>query len=204
MARSKKEEMNPDELLEIEEEIKDEKTADKKKTKKKSDEVKIEEINEVEYEELNLDQKVTIRSISGWNTGFDRIVEGIGSVTVVPGGTARISRNEIIAQVQNGNMLFNGFDGKGSHASYYIEDRPTRIEVGFESPDGNIKQKIFSEKLVKDLFDIDDQAEFEKEFMDAIVTRAEKYSVIPVMKKLGINDYSKIRFVEKYTGFKME
>ena len=204
MARSKKEEMNPDELLEIEEEIKDEKTADKKKIKKKSDEVKAEEINEVEYEELNLDQKVTIRSISGWNTGFDRIVEGIGSVTVVPGGTARISRNEIIAQVQNGNMLFNGFDGKGSHASYYIEDQPTRIEVGFESPDGKIKQKIFSEKLVKDLFDINDQTEFEKEFMDAIVTRAEKYSVIPVMKKLGINDYSKIRFVEKYTGFKME
>ena len=101
-------------------------------------------------------------------------------------------------------MLFNGFDGKGSHATYYIEDAPTRIEVGFESPDGKIKQKIFSEQVVKDLFDVKDQKEFGEKFTEAIVTRAEKFSVIPVMKKLGVNDYLKIRFVEKYTGFKME
>lgn len=196
MAKSKnKEELNLDEL-QTEEETNDNKSPAKKRIKKDTEEVK--------YEELNLDQKVTIRSISGWNTGFDRIVEGIGSVTVVPGGTARISRNEIIAQIQNGNMLFNGFDGKGSHATYYIEDAPTRIEVGFESPDGKIKQKIFSEQVVKDLFDIKDQKEFEEKFTEAIVTRAEKFSVIPVMKKLGVNDYLKIRFVEKYTGFKME
>jgi len=196
MAKSKnKEELNLDEL-QTEEETNDNKSPAKKRIKKDAEEVK--------YEELNLDQKVTIRSISGWNTGFDRIVEGIGSVTVVPGGTARISRNEIIAQIQNGNMLFNGFDGKGSHATYYIEDAPTRIEVGFESPDGKIKQKIFSEQVVKDLFDVKDQKEFEEKFTEAIVTRAEKFSVIPVMKKLGVNDYLKIRFVEKYTGFKME
>lgn len=160
--------------------------------------------NEEVYVELNLDQKVTIRSIAEWETGFSRIVDGNGDVTVVPNGTVRLSRNEIIAQVQSGNRGFTGFDGKGSHATYYIEDAPTRVEVGFETPDGKVKQQIFSDSLIKELFDIKDQADFERAFTTAIVTRAEKVASLPAIKRLGINDYSKIRFVENYTGARMQ
>lgn len=178
-------------------------TNEKKNKSNQKDSVKTTKKVVEDQPELNLDQKVTIRSIAEWETGFSRIVEGSGDVTVVPHGTVRLTRNEIIAQVQQGNKGFSGFDGKGSHATYYIEDAPTRIEVGFESPDGTIKQLIFSDELIKKLFEIENQIEFEEAFTSAIVTRAEKMAALPSIKRLGLNDYAKIRFVENYTGARM-
>ena len=154
--------------------------------------------------ELNLDEKVTIRNIAGWNVGFSRRVDGYGDVMISPEGSIRLSRNEIIAQVQNGNKLFTGTDGKGSHATLVIEDIPTRVEVEFETEDGKIKQDVFSEAKVKDLFTLKTMKSFESKFKEAIFTRAEKYAVITVMKKLKVNDYDKIRFVEDYTGYRMK
>ena len=78
-----------------------------------------------ETKELNLEQKVTVRNIAGWMTGFRRI-ESQGDVTIPQEGTIRLSRSEIIAQVQNGNRLFNGIDERGSHATLYIDDEYTR------------------------------------------------------------------------------
>jgi hypothetical protein len=154
-----------------------------------------------ESQELDLEKKVTVKSIAGWETGFNRILE-FGSVSVVPYGSIRISRNEIIAQIQNGNVAFSGTDGRGSHATYYIEDKPTRIEVGFE--DKEHAQLFLNEDIVKKLFNIKEQKAFENAFREAVVTRAEKKAVLSIVKKLGINDFNKIRFVENYTGFKMQ
>ena len=155
--------------------------------------------------ELNLDEKVTVRSIAGWNVGFARVADGaIGDVNIAKRGTARLTRNEIIAQVQNGNKLFVGIDGNGSHATLIIEDTPTRVEVDFETEDGSTKQQIFSNDLVKELFKIQNQATFESRLRDAICTRAEKYAIIEAIKELKLNDYSKIRFVESYTGYRLQ
>ncbi len=154
-------------------------------------------------EELNLDTKVSIKSIADCLTGFSRI-ESVGDVSIPPNGTYRLSRSEIIAQVQNGNVLFCGIDGQGSHATIFIDDKPTRIEVGFDSEDGKRSQAIFSEQLVKDIFNKKNQAEFESAFKEAFKTRAERRSVMAALKKLGINDYAKIKFAEDYTGHKLQ
>ncbi|MCD8290025.1 MAG: hypothetical protein LUC91_00815 [Prevotella sp.] len=153
-------------------------------------------------EELNLDKKVTVKSIAGWTTGFQRIADGIGDVTLPPYGTIRLSRNEIISQVQTGNKLFSGLDGRGSHATLYIDDAPTRRELEFETAD--MKQLVFSKEKMKELFGLKTQSTFEKNFREAIKTRAEKNAAINAIKELNLNDYKKIRFVEAYTGFKMD
>ena len=44
-----------------------------------------------------------------------------------------LSREEIIAQGQNGNTLLTGIDGVGSHATWYIEDDYTRNELSFDT-----------------------------------------------------------------------
>lgn len=156
-------------------------------------------------EELNLDEKVTVRSIADWNVGFYRVADGaIGEVSISRRGTARLTRNEIIAQVQNGNRLFSGVDGKGSHATLIIEDIPTRVEVDFETEDGSVKQNVFSYDLVKELFKINNQSTFEERLKESIVTRAEKLAIIEAIKELKLNDYSKIRFVESYTGYRLQ
>lgn len=149
-------------------------------------------------EELNLDIKVTVKSIAPWNVGFVRKAEGYGDINIAPHGSVRLSRNEIISQVQNGNKLFSGTDGLGSHATLYVDDAPTRKELGFD--DDERKQLSFFNVSVKKLFAIKNQADFEEQFKYQIYTRSEKFAIIEAMKKEGVNDYSKIRFVEQYTG----
>lgn len=153
-------------------------------------------------EELNLDAKVTVKNIADWNVGFVRRVDGYGDVSIAPKGSIRLSRNEIIAQVQSGNKLFTGTDGFGSHATLYIDDAPTRKEVGFETDD--TLQKMFFNVSIKDLFSIKKQADFEAKFVDLIYTRAEKSAVMEAMKKTGVNDFAKIRFAEQHTGYRFQ
>lgn len=154
-----------------------------------------------EVKELNLDAKVTVKNIADWTVGFQRKVDGMGDVSIAPRGSVRISRNEIIAQCQTGNRLFLGTDNVGSHATLIISDTPTRVEVGFESEDGTVKQNVFSDELVQKVFGIKDQKKFETAFQDAFQSRAEQYAAIEAVRRLSINDYKKVRFAEKYTGY---
>ncbi|MCD7810278.1 MAG: hypothetical protein LUG91_00235 [Ruminococcus sp.] len=154
-------------------------------------------------EEFNLDTKVTVRSIANWDVGFKRR-DGYGDILISPCGRIRLSRNEIISQIQNGNRLFTGIDGNGSHATLYIEDELTRREVGFDSEDGKIKQEVFDDGVITKLFGLKTQSTFEKNVKEVIRTRAEKRAAIQAIKRLKLNDYSKIRFIEDYTGYKMQ
>ena len=154
-------------------------------------------------EEFNLDKNVVVRSIADWDTGFARILS-VGDVQIPPKGQYRLSRAEIIAQSQDGNKAINGVDGKGTHATYIIDDVPTRVELGFESEDGKQKQLVFSDDLVRKVFDIKNQDKFEEAFKDAFVTRSEHIAVIEAIKRLNLNDFAKIRFAEDFTGFKVQ
>lgn len=153
-------------------------------------------------EELNMEQKVTIHNIAGWPVGFRRI-ETQGDVTIPKEGTVRLSRSEIIAQTQSGNRLFNGIDDRGSHATLYIEDEATRLEVEFDSKEEKRTQVILSSDLVKKLFDYKTMKTFEDKLHEYVITRAEKYAITEIIKKLKLNDHEKIRIVENYTGYKV-
>ncbi|MFR3126285.1 MAG: hypothetical protein ACLTVG_01705 [Coprococcus sp.] len=149
--------------------------------------------------ELNLEQKVTVRSIAPWTTGFQR-VETIGDVTIPANGSVRLSRSEIIAQVQNGNVLFTGVDSRGSHATLYIEDEPTRIEVDFDIKEEKITQKVITVDAVKKLFEYKTMKTFEEKLKELVLTRAEKHAIANIIRKEKINDHEKVRVVENYIG----
>ena len=155
-----------------------------------------------DLEELNMEKKVTVRNIAGWPVGFRRI-ETIGDVTVPKEGTVRLTRSEIIAQIQSGNRLFNGIDSRGSHATLYIEDEPTRLEVDFDSKEEKRKQVILDTDIVKKLFEYKTMKTFEDKLYEYVVTRAEKFSITQIVKKLKLNDHEKIRLIEEYTGYKV-
>lgn len=153
-------------------------------------------------QELNLDQKVTVRNIANWPVTFARI-DGIGDIIIPPNATARLTRNEIISQAQTGNRLFVGADGLGSHATLIVEDAPTKVELGFESEDGKTTQNVFTDAKVKELFALKTKAAFEKRLVSDIVTRAEKKALIEAAKRMKLNDFEKVRAIEAHTGFKM-
>lgn len=153
---------------------------------------------------LNLDEKVTVRNIAGWNVGFARLADMKGDVVVPAEGTIRLTRNEIIMQTQNGNRLFNGIDTIGSHATLFIEDKDTRVEVEFESEDGKRKQDVLNEDKVKYMFNLKTDKSFAENLEKNIVTRAEKYALVKMIKKMKLNDFSKMKMVENYTGYKFD
>lgn len=159
---------------------------------------------ETQKETLNLEEKVTVRNIAGWTVGFSRLSDMRGDVSIPAEGTARLSRNEIIMQTQNGNRLFTGTDTRGSHATIYVEDKATRIEVDFESEDGKVKQDILSDEKVKNLFSLKTDKSFEENLKKSVVTRAEKYALMKIIKRLKFDNYSKMKIVENYTGYKFE
>lgn len=158
-----------------------------------------------ETKELNMETKVSVKSIASWTTGFKRI-ESNGDVTIPPKGDIRLTRSEIIAQVQNGNRLFTGIDDMGSHATLYVDDADTRKELGFDSVDENgksVKQNVLTSDAVKKLFSAKTMKTFEKLLEELIVTKAEKGAIIEIIKKEKLNDYDKIRTVERYTGYRV-
>lgn len=153
---------------------------------------------------LNLDEKVTVRNIAGWNVGFARLADMKGDVVVPAEGTVRLTRNEIIMQTQNGNRLFNGIDTIGSHATLFIEDKDTRVEVEFESEDGKRKQDVLNEDKIKYMFNLKTDKSFAENLEKNIVTRAEKYALVKMIKRMKLNDFSKMKMVENYTGYKFD
>lgn len=160
----------------------------------------IERIIEKPVEEDNrLDKKINVRSIAPWITGAPRVTTN-GDISVPPKGTVLLSREEVIAQAQNGNRLINGTDSVGSHATWYIDDVFTRSELSFDIPDENKSQIFLTRNIVKEIFAIKSQKDFESEIENRVVTRAEKAYLIECIKEFNFNDYRKIDFCVKYTG----
>lgn len=151
-------------------------------------------------EEIRMEDKITLTSIAPWHTGFARILT-VGDVAIAPHGVVRLSREEVLAQGQSGNKLITGIDGVGSHATLYIEDEWTRKELGFDTDEK--KQTVINKKLVKDMFDKKTLPAFKKAVEENIVTRAEKFSLLSVIKTLKINEHDKIAFCEEYCGAKV-
>lgn len=176
---------------------------------KKTDEVSTENVDTVEtkvtrttkkkIDEYKPERKVLVKSIARWTTGFQRI-ESNGDVTIPPLGTVRLQASEIISQVQNGNLLFNGIDGQGSHATLFIDDKSTRIEANYESE--NTFQHFITKNLVKDIFEEVDQNVFEERIKENIKTRAERAFLMSAIKDLKLNDYGRIAFCIDYTGIR--
>ena len=151
-------------------------------------------------EEIRMEDKITITSIAPWTTGFHRILT-VGDVSIAPNGQIRLSREEVLAQGQSNNKLITGIDGAGSHATLYIEDEWTRKELGFDTDDS--KQVVVDKKLVKEIFDKKTISAFKKAIEENIVTRAEKFSLLSMIKTLKINEYDKVAFCEEYCGAKL-
>jgi hypothetical protein len=151
--------------------------------------------------ELNLDEKVLVKNLCEWDLYFRRI-EGYGDIRIPRKGAIRLSRAEIQAQVFDNNVMFVGTDGKGSHARIYIEDKPTRIMLGFEEEDTKEEQNVLTEEKAKKLLSYKTLSAFKKNIEENVQTQSEKMVLIEVAKRMKLNDLDKVEFLEEYTGYK--
>lgn len=146
---------------------------------------------------LDMSVNIVIKNLATFPVGFLRI-NGQGEVNVPPNTSVYVDRAEVVSQVQSRNKAFCGEDYDCSHALLYIDDKDTRIYVGFETE--KTEQSVLTEEKIKEAFNIKVKGQFEKTIKSAVVTLAEKKLLVETMNKLKINDYNKIKFVEKYTG----
>lgn len=156
-------------------------------------------------EDVRLDKKVIIRSIAPWLTGAQRKTTS-GDISIAPLGTALVSREEIIAQSQNGNKLINGINGTGDHATWYIEDDFARKELYFDNDDE--KQEFLSPELIDKFLELKTDKAFESNITNRFVTRAEKSYLISILQKRKdrkINDpYNRVAFCEHHSGMRLQ
>jgi LEA14-like dessication related protein len=150
----------------------------------------------------NIDSKVWVTNLCNWNLYFKR-AEGIGDIKIQSKGKLRLPIAEIQSQVYSNNIMFVGTDGKGSNARIYIEDKDTRILVGFESEDSTEIQVILNEEKIKDIIEIKAKKSFEDNVKKYVKTDAEKKTFVESVIKLGLNDFDKIKFIESYTDLKV-
>lgn len=150
---------------------------------------------------LNMDEKITIKNLCDYPLYFRRI-NGVGDVAMPAKTSMRIDRGEVISQAQNNNVFFVGEDALGSHARIFIDDKDTRVELGFETAEK--PQVVISDEKVKEAFATKSKTGFKKAIEELAHTYAEKVSLVKCVKKLGLNEYDKIKFIEEYTGLKVE
>ncbi len=146
---------------------------------------------------LNMSENIKIKNITSFPVGFRRI-NGQGEINLPPSTTILCDRAEVISQVQSGNIQFCGENYNASHPYIYIDDKETRIYVGLETEEQ--PQSIISEDKIKAAFACKTNKAFEQAISELAVTFSEKKLLVESIKKLEINDYKKIKFVEKYTG----
>jgi hypothetical protein len=151
----------------------------------------------------NLDEKVTIKNLCEWELAFSRI-ESPGSVTIPARGINRLPRSEIQAQVFSGNIMFTGNDGKGSHARIYIDDKDTRVLIGFEEEGSKEEQNVLTPDKVKKILEYKTIDTFKKHVEKEVIHAGEKAMLFEEAKRQKLNDYEKIKFIEEYTGFKFD
>lgn len=146
---------------------------------------------------LDMNAKITIKNLTSFPVGFIRI-NGQGEVNIPANTSVLVERAEVVSQVQSGSILFCGEKHDKAHPWIFIDDKETRIYVGFDTE--KVEQSVINEAKIKEVFDIKSKAQFEKAVKALVITFAEKKLLVETMNKLKVNDYNKIKFVEKYTG----
>lgn len=144
--------------------------------------------------------KVKLKNLTSWILTFKRI-NAVGDVVMPPNSIITLSEDEVMAQIYNGNKLFVGDDGKGSHARIFIDNENLRINAEFESKNTGKTQEVLTDKVLKEIFDEKTLTKFKETVKSKVKTQAEKLKVVEYAKKSKLNDHDKIEFLEKYTGF---
>ena len=137
--------------------------------------------------------KVKLKNLTSWILTFKRI-NAVGDVVMPPNSIITLSEDEVMAQIYNGNKLFVGDDGKGSHARIYIDNEDLRINAEFESKNTGKTQEILTDKVLKEIFDEKTLTKFKETVKSKVKTQAEKSKVVEYAKKSSLTTTIKSSF----------
>ena len=147
--------------------------------------------------ELDLNKKVNLRNTSNIDCYF-RQIERPHDAKVAKKSKVLFTIGEILAQCYAGNPDFVGIDGKGTHSTFYIEDKQVRVEAGFESDDGKVVQEVIDEKTIIELFKIEKLDLFVETLKTKVQTIGERQTLRDVIASDKVNEHDRIQIAGKY------
>ena len=122
--------------------------------------------------------RIVLKNLAPWEVCFPRKLS-MGDVVIAANGKMSIDKEEVMNQVYANNKLIKGsFDDIGSHATIYIEDEATRLELEFDSEDGNRKQFILDDKAFAKMFEYKTLKTFKDHLYSEVLTQSEKFRMV--------------------------
>jgi hypothetical protein len=150
---------------------------------------------------INKDNLTTVVNLCDWDIHF-KLQNTVGDAIIKGNGTKEMFVSEISSQVNNGNPFFVGTDGRGSHAKVYIKDDELRKELQFDNEEG--KQIVLDNEKCKYILELKTDKSFEDNVEKYVSENHEKQRIMNMARKLKINDYNRISFLEKITELKFK
>ena len=132
---------------------------------------------------------VLVNNLVSWPLSFRRLA-GQGDIEI-PGGARNfplLSEEEVLAQIQTGNVMFAGTDGMGNHARIQIIDDDKRKEL-FGLGDLDVDAPaLLNEESVRELLAIRAKGKFNERLQSMVKTEAEKKMLVDLAVKVGAED----------------
>ena len=134
---------------------------------------------------------VLVNNLCSWPLSFRRMA-GQGDIEI-PGNARNfplLSEEEVLAQIQTGNVMFTGTDNMGSHARIQIVDEEKRKElfglgdIETSAPILLNEERSFEES-VKELLAIRTKTKFNEQLNAMVKTDAEKRMLVELAFNAG-------------------
>lgn len=149
---------------------------------------------------LDMDKRSKIINLCPWAVSFT-LPNSKAEVMLDAGKSTTVNNEELVTLAENQDVMFYGI-GNGDHARIYVDNKEFREYVGFDNAESKKNQYILNDEEFQKLFDLKQEAAFERNVKEKVVLNHEKHNIIEYARKTKVNDFSKIRFLEEYTGVK--
>jgi len=159
--------------------------------------------------QVKLTDRVSIDNLRSWNLDF-RATESNRDITIPANvkGYKQLTVAEIDGQVKMGNLFFVGKDGFGNNADIRINDKAVVAFVFGEGSeeDESPASTLLTKESVSVLLNASPKAKFQEQLEKLVATEAEKKTIIPMAKEVGIDNVEayKIAAIEKISGYKFD
>jgi hypothetical protein len=148
--------------------------------------------------EIQTPARINIVNLAPWPVYFKRMLNA-GEISIQANATISIERDEVIQQCYGNNEMFLGVDGHGAHARIMINDKQIREQ--FSIPDDQV---VPTDEYLDKAFGYKTQAAFEKNIAGFLKYPHEVYRILDYVRRKNINDYAKIRYIEKMAEARLD
>ena len=165
--------------------------------KKSIDETEVLESVETTKEknkEINMNDSSYVKNICTWTVSYSREIS-VGDENFKELQTKLIPNREIESQFMNNNVFYVG-TGNGNHARFVIKDELLKehlIKAGLLDKDAF----ILTEDICRDIINSKTMNEFKRKLDEFIIEKFEGRMFVDVARKLKLNEYDKIKEIEK-------